>query len=72
MHSRDSSSFDVMCFHIQSLAVSVPPSLARSACKSMLRFGSRTLELSAAECRPKGIRGQSREKELERQTTETN
>lgn len=41
-----------------SLSLALPPSLARSAFKSTQRFGSHTLELSAAESRPKGIWGQ--------------
>lgn len=46
-----------------SLALSVSPFLARSACKSMLWFGSHTLELSAALSRPKAIWGQRSERE---------
>lgn len=54
-----SISFDMNFFtQSPSLTPSIPPFLARSACKSTLRFGSHTLELTAAESRPKAIWGQ--------------
>lgn len=64
-HKTQSLSHLTWIFFTQSpsLAPPIPPFLARSACKSTLRFGSHTLELTAAESRPKAIWGQGSERD---------